>query len=799
MAEAANSMKDIIARADQGDAAACAQAGVFYWVGGAEGTFKVEKDAEKAIAYFTRGMKAGNQDCQYYLAQTHLYGAKKDIKQGVEMMDNVARKGHMWSWHELGLFFLRGEFVKQNHQQAFLYFRAYSERALESERVDLFRDARSGAMLYYPVMQALGLGCERDTELASVQLERLAERGLKQAKDALRRGLIDDPVFVKDIFYRQGDPPNALPKGAAIHLAMLFPKRVIPQADAGKEVLPARRKRPPRPGHELSDEDKARARRRDNAQITGITPAEAKELAMKGNTAGMFALGMHYMNAQGIRKNDKEAFKWFKMGADRGHLSCIFYSAMYFINGIERVQSPDLKTGAQLLDAVAEAGDPAYEMGARMMAGSVLMLLGDFTGACKHFGIAADSGHVTGEYYYGLCLLLGTGTEKDVNEAVVRLEAAAAMGNKDAQKVLETKKVYDGRFVIGAGIKDFVKTPQDAFDHYDIAQIIASVPAIITQKQDEQKAEAAAQPAVASKMMSSKMMGSSLAGAPAAKSSIAAGTKGPQKSAPLTFEGTLKKLERLIGMLGAKQDIRGFVNRHKLDQLRRARGLREHGVPRHVLMTGKPGSGRTTGARILGELMAAAGILPRGHTVVVSGAELLAPGKAGQKYAEAAGGVLFIDEAQGIFGPTPAEGAAAMAALVAAIQENEGKCITIAAGTTDDMKKFSSMTPVLEVRYRERIFFEPFTPDDLVDIFIKLAQDNNYAVAHGCRKTLQQIIEKNAGKDERNFGHAPWIKQIFDETLERMTNRVAGKESITREDTATITPADIEPAAGVAA
>ena len=45
MAEAANSMKDIIARADQGDAAACAQAGVFYWVGGTEGTFKVEKDA----------------------------------------------------------------------------------------------------------------------------------------------------------------------------------------------------------------------------------------------------------------------------------------------------------------------------------------------------------------------------------------------------------------------------------------------------------------------------------------------------------------------------------------------------------------------------------------------------------------------------------------------------------------------------------------------------------------------------------------------------------------------------------
>ncbi|MEZ0262874.1 MAG: AAA family ATPase [Alphaproteobacteria bacterium] len=804
MTETANSMKDIIARADQGDAAACAQAGVFHWVGGAEGTFTVAKDEEKAITYFTRGMKAGNKDCQYYLAQTHLYGAKKDVKKGMEMMDDVARKGHLWTWHEMGLFFLRGEFVKQNHIQAFLYLRAYSEKALESDRVDLFRDARSGAMLYYPIMQALGLGCERDTELAGVQLERLAERGLKQAKDALRRGIIDDPVFVKDIFYRQGSPPVPLPKGAALHLSMLFPKRVIPPADGGKEAPPVRRKPPPRPDHALSDADKARARRRDNAQITGITPAEAKELAMKGNTAGMLALGLHYMNAQGLRKNDKEAFKWFKMGADRGHISCLFYAAMYFINGVERVQQPDLKTGAQLLGVVAEAGDPAYEMGARMMAGSVLMLLGDFSAACKHFSIAADSGHVTGEYYYGLSLLLGMGTDKDPAEGLVRLEAAAAMGSKDAQKVLDTKKVYDGRFVIAADIKDFVKTPQDAFAYYDVAQLIASIPAVAAtaQKQEEQKAEAVAQqPAVASKMMSSKMMGSSIAAAPApaAKSSIAAGTKGPPKPPAPTFETTLKKLDRLIGMVGAKQDIKGFVNRHKLDQLRRMRGLREWGAPRHLLMTGKPGTGRTTGARILGELMASAGLLPRGHTVVVTGAELLAPGKAAQKYAEAAGGVLFIDEAQGIFGPSPAEGAAAIAQLVVAIQDNEGKCITIAAGTPDDMKKFAVITPVLETRYRERIYFEPFTPDDLADIFIKLAQDNNYAVAHGCRKTLLQIIEKNADKDERNFGHAPWIKQIFDETLERMANRVAGKENITREDAATITPADIEPAAGVAA
>ncbi len=794
MTDAGNSTKEIIARADQGDGAACAQAGVFHWVGGTHGGEQVIRDQDKAIAYFTRGAKAGNTDCQFYLAQANLYGAKKDIKKGIELLDEVARKGHVWAWHEMGFFCLRGEFIPQNLKQAYLYLRAYAEAGLQSERVDMFRDARSGAMLYYPVMLAMGVGCEREPEKAGVVLERLAERGLKQAREALRRGIIDDAQFVKDIFFRKGDT-SPLPKGAAIHLNMIFPKRVVPTGDE-KQGAMIKRVRPPRPDAQLSDEDKARARKRDNAQIVGLGPAEAKELALKGNTAGMFALGMHYMNAEGLRKNDKEAFKWFKMGADRGHIGCLFYTGMYFINGVERVQSPDLKTGAHLLGLVGDAGEPSYEMGARMIAGSVLIALGDAAAACRHFRIAADSGHVAGEYYYGLCLLLGAGCDKDPAEAVVRLEAAAAMGNKEAQKVLETKKVFDGRFVLSAGIAEYVQTPQDAFDHYDAAKLFEAVPAV--QKQEEQKTDASAQAAPAapqSKMMSSKMMGA----APAAKSSIASSAKGPPKGPAPTFEGTLRKLDRLIGMHGAKQDIKAFVNRHKLDQLRKQRGLELTGASRCLLMTGKPGTGRTTGARILGELMAAAGLLPRGHTVIVTGAELLAAGKAEQKFMEAAGGVLFIDEAQGMFGASSAEGAAAIAQFIKALEMHEAKCITVAAGTSEDMQKFTALTPLLETRFRERVYFEPFTPDDLVDIFLKLAQDNNYAVQQGCRKTLQQIIEKTAGKDEKQFGHAPWIKQIFDESLERLTNRVAGKENMTREDTITITPADIEPSAGVAA
>lgn len=276
----------------------------------------------------------------------------------------------------------------------------------------------------------------------------------------------------------------------------------------------------------------------------------------------------------------------------------------------------------------------------------------------------------------------------------------------------------------------------------------------------------------------------------------------------MSRESAQAALDNLIGLTSVKSQVRSLINRRNLEKLRHKNELpSDPEFNLHLVFTGNPGTGKTIVAQLLGALLANAGILPKGQVIEVSGANLVGEyiGTTGPKMEEAVrkamGGILFIDEAYalishiGVHGPQSSASMSAITTLLLEMNKHKGKFMVIVAGYPDEMKTFLEFNPGLKSRFRETLHFENFTTEELVQIFIKIANDKYYKLAEGSRQVLKKIMQDAPGKHARSFGNARFVGNLFEETLERVADRIAQKSDVTREELMTITPFDISAAA----
>ncbi len=266
------------------------------------------------------------------------------------------------------------------------------------------------------------------------------------------------------------------------------------------------------------------------------------------------------------------------------------------------------------------------------------------------------------------------------------------------------------------------------------------------------------------------------------------------------LESALKKLNGLTGLASVKKEITELVKlaRYYIEQ----GDSIQNRFADHVLFLGNPGTGKTTVARIVSQIYSALGLLPKGQLIETDRQSLVASfvGKTAEKTTEvinsAMGGTLFVDEAYALVkaGDSSDFGKEAIDTLLKRMEDDKGKFIVIAAGYTDDMKRFLESNPGLQSRFTKYFTFEDYSPDELMVITKSIFTSKNLRLDEEAEKKLSIYYMEIYRTRDKNFGNARLVRNIVDGAVRAQLLRLVDmpKEFRTEEMTKTIAYYDLQ-------
>ncbi|MBB5265621.1 SpoVK/Ycf46/Vps4 family AAA+-type ATPase [Catenibacillus scindens] len=210
----------------------------------------------------------------------------------------------------------------------------------------------------------------------------------------------------------------------------------------------------------------------------------------------------------------------------------------------------------------------------------------------------------------------------------------------------------------------------------------------------------------------------------------------------------MEQLDELTGMQELKEKIRAYIGKYHGETEKQVQPLRleppacegkKAGPNLHFVITGKKGTGKSTAARLIGEIFGEYGLLPSGHMVETQPSKLIGQyighSEANMRDAieRARGGVLFIDEAYGFAASgheTNSYHQGMVNELVASMTSHPGEYAVVLAGYPDEMEHmFSTVNPGLRERFGNHIHIEDYSPEELACIFRKKAHDRGLSVS----------------------------------------------------------------------
>ena len=266
----------------------------------------------------------------------------------------------------------------------------------------------------------------------------------------------------------------------------------------------------------------------------------------------------------------------------------------------------------------------------------------------------------------------------------------------------------------------------------------------------------------------------------------------------LDLNTLLAQLDALIGLKRVKEEVRQLTNYLKVEQMRKAQGLKTSDLSLHMVFYGNPGTGKTTVARLVAKIFRALGILSKGQLVEVDRAGLVA-GYVGQTaikvrsvVEKANGGLLFIDEAYALkTGSDNDFGQEAIETLLKMMEDLRDDFVVVAAGYPAEMKRFLEANPGLKSRFAKYLEFDDYSPEELMSIFESLCKTTDYEMSPKARKAIQAIFLKAWSTRDRTFGNGRFARNLFEEIVENQANRLVGMEKAEKAALMTIEVDDV--------
>lgn len=236
------------------------------------------------------------------------------------------------------------------------------------------------------------------------------------------------------------------------------------------------------------------------------------------------------------------------------------------------------------------------------------------------------------------------------------------------------------------------------------------------------------------------------------------------------------ELQSLIGLHEAKVLIDRIISANKLFKVRERMGLCTVGTSRHMLFSGSPGTAKTTVARLIAQVLKEEDILSSGRFVECGRQDLV--GKyvgwtahiVEEKFKEAQGGVLFIDEAYSLVDDSRSYGDEAINTIIQLMENYRSDVIVIFAGYTDKMKQLLDRNEGLRSRIAFHLDFPDYSPDELTDILALMVSKRDYTIDDDALELCRGIFDDAVTYE--NFGNGRYVRNLLEQAMLCQADRI---------------------------
>ena len=269
------------------------------------------------------------------------------------------------------------------------------------------------------------------------------------------------------------------------------------------------------------------------------------------------------------------------------------------------------------------------------------------------------------------------------------------------------------------------------------------------------------------------------------------------KSSPVNkdLDACLTELDSLIGLEEVKQKVRSLFNAVQLQNELKKRGLPATTMSYHMVFTGNPGTGKTTVARLIGQIYAGLGVLSKGQVIETDRKGLVgeyigstAP-KTDNVIQEARGGVLFIDEAYELYKKDASNdfGTEAIACLLKRMEDFRDDLIVIVAGYKKPMEVFLEANPGFKSRFNHYIHFENYSLPELVSILKRFCGENQKTLQAGFEELFADELQRRMSNPRfmETFSNGRYVRNLFEKLVLAQGDRLS-RIDITKADNRTL-------------